>query len=190
MLIPTSAIDVAPTIAHFSYGAAVDQRSFGDMVSDKDLQLRIKQELMHLRAKDGFFLNVYAYEGRVFLIGDPPSDFQEPAVRFALQEEGVKSLDYCFFPPDSGSFFGDFAASCSLRLNLLFEPGISSSWVETEVYAGQAVLLGIVSDLEASEKIVETARTTIGIHRVINFLLVEGEAYTPPPDSEIILRSM
>ena len=186
LLIPSSAVNVVPTIAHFGYEAAVDQRTFGDMASDTDLQLRIKQQLMQLRAKDGFFLNVYAYQGRVFLVGDPPEDFKEPAVRFTLQQEGVLSLDYCFFPMNSGNLLGDFAAACALRVNLILEPGISSSWIDTEVYSGHAVLLGVVEAEDDAKQIVKVAENSSGINKVINFLLVQGEKYIPPADSEII----
>ena len=188
MLVPTTVTvaDAVPTIAHFGYGTAVDQRSLGDMASDKDLALRLKQELMHLRAKDGFFLNIYVYQGRVFLVGDPPDDFREPVVRFAIRQEGLQSLDYCFFPHNSGSPVSDFMTQCSLRINLLFKPGISSSWVDTEVYAGQAVLMGIVEDEEDVLEITELARNTSGVSNIVNFLLVEGKPYTPPPDSETI----
>ena len=188
LLVPTTVTvaDAVPTIAHFGYGTAVDQRSLGDMASDKDLALRLKQELMHLRAKDGFFLNIYVYQGRVFLVGDPPADFREPAVRFAIRQEGLQSLDYCFFPHNSGSPVSDFMAGCSLRVNLIFKPGISSSWVETEVYAGQAVLMGVVEKEEDVLQIAELARNTSGVRSIVNFLLVEGKPYVPPPDSEII----
>ena len=184
-LVPTTVVDVVPTIAHYGYGTAMDQRSIGDMAYDKDLHLRIKQALMHLRAKDGYFLNIYVYQGRVFLVGDPPDDFEELAVRFAIRQEGVESLDYCFFPHNSGNPLTDFAAACALRTNLIFEPGVSSTWVETEVYAGHAVLLGVVEEPEDVEQIVAVAQDTSGIHRVVNFLLVPGQTYVPPPDSEV-----
>jgi len=186
LLIPTTVVDVTPTIAHFGYGTAMDQRSVGDMVSDKDLALRLKKEIMHLRAGDGFFLNIYVYQGRVFLVGDPPKDFQEPVVRFAIRLEGVQSLDYCFFPHNSGNAFSDFATGCSLRTNLILESGVSSSWVDTEVYAGQAVLMGVVEEEEDVKQIVALARETSGVNNVINFLLVEGLPYSPPSDAEII----
>ena len=185
LLVPTTVVDVVPTVAHFGYGAAMDQRTVGDMAYDRDLQLRIKQQLMHVRAKDGYFLNIYVYQGRVFLVGDPPDDFEEPAVRFAIRQEGVVSLDYCFFPHNSGSTLGDFTAACALRTNLILEPGISSSWVETEVYAGHAVLLGVVEEEEDVAQIVAVANNTSGINRVVNFLLVPGKPYTPPPDAAV-----
>lgn len=187
LLIPASAIDVTPTIAHFGYATAVDQRSIGDMVSDKDLSLRLKKEIMHIRAKDGFFLNIYVYKGRVFLVGDPPEDFQEPTVRFAIRLDGVESIDYCFFPHNSGNVFSDFMTGCSLRTNLILESGINSSWVDTEVYAGHAVLMGVVEEEEDVKQIVALAQNTSGVRGVINFLLVEGKPYTPPPDAEVIL---
>ena len=184
LLTPGSAMEAVPSIAHFSYNAAADRRSMSDMISDTELQLRVKQELMQLRVKDGFFLNVYVFQGRVFLVGDPPPDFREAAVRFAMREEGVQSLDYCFFPPDSGSLFGDFIAGCALRFNLLLEPGISSSWVKTEIYGGNAVLLGVVEDAEAAARITRIAENSSGISRVISFLLIENTDYTPPPEFE------
>lgn len=185
LLVPSTPVDVTPSIAHMTYGAVMDERSFGDIASDKDLALRIKQELMHLKAKEGFFMSVYVYHGRVFLVGDPPEEFKEMAVRFALREEGIASLDYCFFPLNSGNTFSDFSAATALRTNLILESGVISSQIDTAVYANQVVLLGVVEDEKEAELIVALANNTTGINKVISFLLITDEPYTPPPEAEI-----
>ncbi len=175
-ILPVTPVDVVPTVAHMGYATVQDQRDMEDMVSDKDLALRLKQELMHVRVKDGYFLNVHVFNGQVFLVGDPPQDFQEAAVRFAMQQEGVVSLDYCFFPHNSGNAFNDFLVSVSLRSNLVFEQGISSTWVETEVYASTAILLGVVPDNDAIEHIKAVAWNTQGVNNVISFLLLDNSS--------------
>ena len=175
-ILPLTPVDVVPTVAHIGYATVQDQRDMEDMVSDKDLALRLKQELMHVRAKDGYFLNVHVFNRQVFLVGDPPQDFQEAAVRFAMQQEGVVSLDYCFFPHNSGNAFNDFLVSVSLRSNLVFEQGISSTWVETEVYASTAILLGVVPDNDAIEHIKAVTWNTQGVNNVISFLLLDNSS--------------
>lgn len=170
---PITPLDVAPTVVNVSYGTAMDQRTMGDMAYDKDLELRLKQELMHLRAIDGFFMNIYAFNGRVFLVGDPPDDFKELAIRFVMHHEDVVSLDYCFFPHNSGNVMSDFITASALRSNLILEPGISSSWVETEVYASCVVLLGVVEEKEDLQQIEKVAWSTSGVSNVVSFLMVE-----------------
>lgn len=174
--LPITPVDVVPTVAHISYATIQDPRDMEDIVSDKDLAFRLKQELMHVRAKDGYFLNIYVFNGQVFLVGDPPQDFQEAAVRFAMQQDGVASLNYCFFPHNSGNAFNDFLVSVSLRSNLIFEQDISSTWVETEIYASTAVLLGVVPDNDAIEHIKAVAWNTEGVNNVISFLLLEDSS--------------
>ena len=44
----------------------------------------------------------------------------------------------------------------------------------------------IVEDEEDVLEITELARNTSGVSNIVNFLLVEGKPYTPPPDSETI----
>ena len=175
-ILPLTPIDVVPTVAHIGYATAQDQRDMGDIISDKDLTMRLKQELMDTRAKDGYFLNIYVFNGKVFLIGDPPQDFQEAAVRFPMQQDGVASLDYCFFPHNSGNAFNDFLISVSLRSNLIFEQGISSTWVEAEVYASTAVLLGVVPSNDAIEHIKAVAWNTQGVNNVISFMLLDDSS--------------
>ncbi len=160
-------------MVHIGYATVQDKREMSDIISDKDLTLRLKQELMHVRAKDGYFLNVYVFNGRVYLVGDPPQDFQEAAVRFAMQEEGVISLDYCFFPHKSGNTFYDFITAMAVRSNLIFEQGISSTWVETEVYASTVVLLGVVPSEDDIEHIKAVAWNSDGVSDVISFLSLE-----------------
>ena len=175
-ILPLTPVDVVPTVAHVGYATVQDQREMKDIISDKDLALRLKQELMRVRVKDGYFLNVHVFNGQVFLVGDPPQDFQEAAVRFTMQQEGVVSLDYCFFPHNSGNAFNDFLVSASLRSNLVFEERISSTWVETEIYASTAILLGVVPDNDAIEHIKAVAWNTQGVNNVISFLLLDDSS--------------
>ncbi len=165
-------IQIVPNISHV-YGAVVDKRDFSEIISDKEISLRIKQEIMHLRAKDGFFLNVYTFNGHVFLIGDPPDDFRELIVRFAIRQEGVLSLDYCFFPHNCGNIFDDALVEFNLGMNIFLDSRIKSSWIETEIYACNAVLLGVVPTNSDREYIEKLAKNTEGVQEVYSFILLD-----------------
>lgn len=151
------------------YGVYTDERDVSTQVSDKSVATDIKTRLMGQKLAEGWAVSVYCFRGNVYLVGEIPEAQREWAVNLAKRTEGVRSVATHWF--DGPALDGDTLASVTLSANLISTPNVNSTQVYSEVHAGEAVLLGIVSDQGVVNRAVRTAQNTPGIVKVTSYLL-------------------
>lgn len=150
------------------YEMYTDERDVSTQVSDKSVATDIKTRLMGQKLAEGWAVSVYCFQGDVYLVGEIPADQQEWAVNLAKRTEGVRSVVTHWF--DGPALDGDAVASVTLSANLIATPNLNSTQICSEVHAGEAVLLGIVSDQGVINRAVRTAENTPGIVKVTSYL--------------------
>ncbi len=151
------------------YGIYTDERDVSTQASDKSVAADIKTRLMGQKLSEGWAVSVYCFRGNVYLVGEIPEAQREWAVNLAKRTEGVRSVVPHWF--DGPSLDGDTLASVRLSANLISAPNLNSTQIHSEVHAGEAVLLGVVSDQGVVNRAVRTAKNTPGIVKVTSYLL-------------------
>lgn len=150
------------------YSMYTDQRDVSTQMNDKSIATDIKTRLMGEKLSEGWAVSVYCFRGNVFLVGEIPAAQRAWAVAMAKNTKGAQTVTTHWF--DSPSLDGDMTASLQLTANLIGASNVNSTQVSTEVHAGEAVLLGLVSDQGAVNRIVRVAKNTPGITRVTSYL--------------------
>lgn len=153
------------------YSVPQDERTVGTMVDDSTIRTSIKTDLMQRDASDGYAVKVYSYAGRVFLVGEVPSSFRDPAVTIARKVKGVRSVTTHWFDPGTGNTADDLAISTKVRTNLIAEKALSSTQIDHEVYGGHVVLLGMVRAQADVDRAVMVARSVGGVRSVTSYLI-------------------
>ncbi len=151
------------------YGIYTDERDVSTQANDKSVATDIKTRLMGQKLSEGWAVSVYCFQGNVYLVGEIPEAQREWAVNLAKRTEGVRNVVTHWF--DGPSLDGDTLASVRLSANLIGAPNLNSTQIHSEVHAGEAVLLGIVSDQGVVNRAVRTAKNTPGIVKVTSYLL-------------------
>ncbi len=151
------------------YGIYTDERDVSTQASDTSVAADIKTRLMGQKLSEGWAVSVYCFRGNVYLVGEIPEAQREWAVNLAKRTEGVRSVVPYWF--DGPSLDGDTLASVRLSANLISAPNLNSTQIHSEVHAGEAVLLGIVSDQGVVNRAIRTAKNTPGIVKVTSYLL-------------------
>lgn len=147
-----------------------DERGVSTQVSDKSVATDIKTRLMGQKLAEGWAVSVYCFRGTVYLVGEKmPEAQREWAVNLARRTKGVHNVVTHWF--DGPALDGDALAAVRLSANLIGTPHINSTQICSEVHAGEAVLLGIVSDQGVVNRAVHTAKNTPGIVKVTSYLL-------------------
>lgn len=157
------------------YGVYEDKRLMDTMTDDKAIATGIKTDLLDANFSDGWSVSVYCYYGKVFLVGEIPSNMQTKAIEIAKKYKGVRAVTTHWFTPLSSSD-NNLMLATKLRTNLIGADGVSSTRVDTVVNSNRVVLLGVVNNDAEKEKILKVARETSGVKNVISYLMLpEGK---------------
>ncbi len=159
-----------------SFGCALpsydDERSFGTIVDDTALAANIKGRLLSSKFTDGYSVKVYSYDGKVFLVGNVPNEFQTEAEHLARSTQGAQSVTPHWFTGPS-STLADKDLEVKVAANLITTPGVSSTQVELEVHNGEVIVLGMVNNPFAAERVLEAVRKTEGVKKITSYLLIK-----------------
>lgn len=167
LIISALASGCAPTV----YGIYDDKRTMGTMSSDKGIATDVKTTLMNNNFSKGWDISVYCYYGKVYLVGEVPSDMYKKAESLARKCKGVRSVTSHWFPPRTGEN-ADLSIATSLRKNLIATKGLSSTRIDTHVNSNRVVLLGVVNDNHEKELAVKAAKSTEGVKSVTSYLML------------------
>lgn len=151
------------------YSLYTDERDIGTQASDKSVATDIKTRLMGQKINEGWEISVYCFRGVVYLLGEIPTEAQRNwAIKLAKKTEGVQEvITHWYTQPE---YAGDTGARMKLAVNLAWASKLNSTQISTQVHAGEAVLLGIVSDQGTINRIIWIAKNTPGISKVTSYL--------------------
>lgn len=168
ILLLTQAAGCAVTVP---YGVYEDKRLVDTIADDKAISTSIKADLLNADFSEGWSTSVYCYYGKVFLVGEVPSNMQAKAVEIARKQKGVRSVTTHWFTPLK-SDENNLLLATKLRTNLIGAKGVSSTRIDTVVNSGRVVLLGVVNSAVEKEKVVIAAKDTSGVNSVTDYLML------------------
>jgi osmotically-inducible protein OsmY len=154
------------------------------MADDYRHQRRLQEALLAEPAFAGLVLTSYVFMDHGYVVGHVQSPEQAEAVyRTASKVGGHRSLN-AFLPVKRpspvdvmGTVTSDEALKAHVQASLARTPGLVDSRVHVEVFDERAILLGVVSGNEEKARAEQAAAATIGVKRIINWLLLPESEY-------------
>ncbi len=168
------------------YSTVVDAAGSGleslTMADDYRHQRQLQQVLLEEPAFAGLMLTAYVFMDHGYVVGHVNAPEQAEAVfQAAKKVEGLRSIN-AFLPVKRtvdtvGKVIPDSTVKAQVEAALARTPGIVESRVHVEVLDNRAILLGVVSGDEEKTRAEKTAAATIGVKRIINWLLLPESQY-------------
>ncbi|MBY0355362.1 MAG: BON domain-containing protein [Rickettsiales bacterium] len=165
--------------------STTETRSFGRSVDDASLYTRINHHFLQSDVS-GLLTNitVRVYEGRVFLFGRVKGQrTADDAERLVWLADGVKEVVNEIQVGDDGNaidFANDEAIETQISTRLLATKGIHSANFTSEVVHGVAYLIGTARDERELNAVVQVARRTSGVKRVVSHVRIKGDPAATP----------
>ncbi|HKY71725.1 MAG TPA: BON domain-containing protein [Nitrospira sp.] len=152
------------------------------LADDSRYQRRLQEVLLDEPAFAGLTLTAYVFMDHGYVVGHVRSPEEAEAVfRVAKQVEGLRSVN-AYLPvrrasDTMGKVTTDSTLKSQVQAALARTPGLVDSRVLVEVLDDRAVLLGVVSGDEEKARAERAAAGTVGIKRIINWLLLPDSQY-------------
>ena len=160
-------------------GSGIESLTLGD---DYRHQRQLQQVLLEDTNFAGLALTAYVFMDHGYVVGHVRSPEQAEAVYQAAHKvEGLRSLN-AFLPIKRtadvvANTAPDEVLKAQVQASLARTPGVVDSRVHVEVLDNRAVLLGIVSGVEEKSRAENAAAATIGVKRIISWLLLPESDY-------------
>jgi osmotically-inducible protein OsmY len=150
------------------------------MADDYRHQRRLQEALLAEPGFAGLVLTSYVFMDHGYVVGHVNSPEQAQAVyQAASKVEGLRSLN-AFLPLKRDSVAkvtSDETLRGQVEAALARTQGLVDSRVHVEVLDDRAILLGVVSGSEEKIRAEQVAAATIGVKRIINWLLLPETDY-------------
>lgn len=159
------------------YAVATDGRSTGQQVDDATITAKVMAELVGDAAVKARDIDVDTVNGVVYLTGFVDSAReQERAGALARLVPGVASVhnNLQVGTRSVGQVVDDKNLGVRIKSKLVGEPGIRSLSVDVDVYRGVVHLTGTVETASEKAKILELAKSTPGVVRIVDNIRVMG----------------
>jgi len=170
------------------YKTVVDAAGAGlsslTLADDYRHQRRMQEVLVAEPEFAGLVLTAYVFMDHGYLVGHVHSPEQAEAVyKTARKVEGLRSLN-AFLPvkhPSTVDTIGkvspDAALKAQVEAELARTPGVVDTRVHVEILDDRAILLGVVSGSEEKTRAEQAVASTLGVKRIINWLLLPETEY-------------
>lgn len=159
------------------YSAARDERTMGQMLDDKTLALTIKKSLADDDTVKALDVSVYAYFGKVFLVGEVDKSVQKSkAIKIAKAQKGTKSVSAYILSKDGGSMgktVDDVGITAKVKAKMIADKKFSATQVDVTTVRGNVVLLGVVGSAKDRNKAIAHAKSVKYVKSVKSFLIVK-----------------
>ena len=163
-------IVMAAVLNGCAWGLYEDKRLMDTISDDKALATSIKAALMKESFFDGCSVAVYSYYRKVYLVGRAPAAMRQRIISIA-QSKKPRSVTPHWFEEAKGKG-NDMMIATKLRSALIGAKGLSSTRIDTEVYEGRVVLLGVVGSHAEKALAEKTARGVEGVVSVTSYLML------------------
>ena len=159
--------------------AAAEERGIGGAAHDIKLRTEIN-DLWFKHDVDMFkALHLQIYEGRVLVSGTIEEEpKRDDAVRLAWQPPGVREVINEVEVRSSGGvaeFARDSWIVTRIKAKLLFTRQIDAINYSVESVGGTVYLIGLAQDAAELDRVLQVARTTPYVKKVVNYVLVKGD---------------
>jgi len=145
-------------------------------------QRRLEKTFLEDPTFAGLVLTAYVFMDHGYVVGHVNSPEQAQAVfQAAKKVEGLRSIN-AFLPVKRtvetvGKVAPDSTLKAQVEAALAQAPGVVESRVHVEVLDDRAILLGVVSGDEEKTRAENAAAATMGVKRIINWLLLPEAEY-------------
>lgn len=168
--------------------ALAEERSVGSKIDDSVIYTDINNRFIQKGTNNLYVkATVRVRLGRVMLTGIVPTqDMAQQAVSLAWQANGVKEVinELIVSPTDTiSNTANDLAIKKNLESRLLFTKDVWVINYSLDVVNGTAYLLGRTKDRAELNRVMNVARTTKGVKRVVNHLQVKNELPDAVPET-------
>ena len=162
-------------VATQTYDAATDPRSLATQASDTEVEARINGALLESPVPGTSSLSALCRRGVVVLSGvvPPGSDAGRAAVEIARNTSGVRRVE-TFFVRAQPSKTTDFELASQVKAAFVADPNVVADDVDVRVYAGNVVLIGVVSSSSQKERFVDDAFAVSGVVSVHSYIQVRS----------------
>lgn len=160
--------------------AVADERSLGRQVDDVTLYTRVNKAFLDSKIEDVIVnVTVNVRHGRVLLTGNVDSEESiQTAIGLAWKAEGVQEVINEITVKKGLNFWNnanDALTKKNLEGRLLVTKDVWVVSYSIDVVNGTAYLLGSVNDQPEMDRVLNVARTTKGVKRVINYLKLKDQ---------------
>ncbi len=158
-----------------TYSVTTDERSVSTQVADAEIEAQIQAGLVESPTPGTSGIDVFSRRGVVVLAGvvPPGSSAGSAAVQIARATPGVKRVE-TFFVTAQPSKMTDFEIKEKIKGAFIADPGVIAGQVAIAVYAGHAVLVGVVDSPEQIEEFVNDASSVGGVVSVRSYIQVKA----------------
>jgi osmotically-inducible protein OsmY len=162
-------------VATQTYDAATDPRSLGTQASDTEIEAKISAALIESPVPGTSDLSVLCRQGVVVLAGVVPrgAPAGDTAVEIARTTSGVRRVE-TFFVHAQPSKTADFELASQVKAAFVGDASIVADDVDVRVFAGNVVLVGVVSSDSQRRRFVDDAFSVAGIVSVHSYIQVRS----------------
>jgi len=174
-----SPVEVALGAGAVVGAATVEERGIGGTA--KDVSIRVEINDRWFKHDFGMYnaLRLQVYEGRVLVTGSLANQgLKDEAIKLAWQPPGVREvIDEVQLRPSGGvdEFAVDSWIVTQLKAKLLFAAEVLSINYSVEATDGSVYIIGLAQDQTELERVLEIARNTSYVKRVVNYALIKGD---------------
>ncbi|RZI47319.1 BON domain-containing protein [Rickettsiales endosymbiont of Peranema trichophorum] len=166
-----------------------EERSFGNIMDDKGILLKIKNAFAQKHFGDLFTkVSVHVYEGRVLLTGNVLTKHDSlEAAKIVWSIRGVKEVinEIEVGQKDFKAKALDSFIMTSIKSKLLMQKDVRSLNYTVDVNNGVVYLLGIAQSNSELDTVLEIARRTKGVKKVVSHVIfvTDPRRIAPPGDA-------
>jgi osmotically-inducible protein OsmY len=183
-LLVTGCGPVFGTIAVKTGTLAAQERTTADAATDERIRIEISNKWFKYNIDMFNALTLNVSEGKVLVTGtlkDPEQRLE--AIRLVWQVEGVKEVLNEIKLGEGGglgAYARDTVISTQLRTKLIFDSNISSVNYSIETVEGVVYLMGIAQSQQELDRVVDHARNTSYVKRVVSYVRVKDPQAAAP----------
>lgn len=159
-----------------TYSVMTSERPLSTQVMDTEIEAKLKASLLQSPVQGTGTLDVICRQGVVVLAGVVPSGSPAgtAAVGIARATPGVTRVE-TFFVRSRPSIANDLELMGKIKATFIADPNVIAGRVDVKVYAGHAVLVGVVANPEQADRFIDDARSVNGVWSVRSYIqVVEG----------------
>lgn len=153
-----------------------EDRSFGDRIDDNIIKIKITDKFGQQNFKEMFArVSVTVHEGRVLLTGTIKNqNLSNECQKIVWSINGVKEVinELEISSRTIGSVANDTLIANSIRSKILLNKDIKSMNYKIDVNSRIAYIIGIARNSGELEKVVDIARYTKGVSKVVNHAIM------------------
>lgn len=160
--------------------AATKEKGVTGAWNDTKISTAIKLGLYQKDPELHRLVSVNVQGGEVLLTGAlPTEEMHLDAVKIAWEPQGVKRVIDNIGKSEGatlGTYTADTWITTQLKSKLMFDGDIQSRNYSIKTVSGQVYLMGIAQDQVELDKVVEHARSTNGVTKVVSYVRMKDEA--------------